>query len=214
VELARLNKVQVFHHAYATCCDSNPSHISSPAHLFARKRPSLYFRIVTHSDQGYDMDRDSTMTFHCFPRLPAELRMKIWELLTTDHRLLKVCEEWWPPRSVWSPTPVPPVTQASQEARKHCSYQLPFVIEDSPRYIWTCFENDRIQMPSSLMAKLSKGSGDGKENIKHLRLQLVSPTGSDESEISSTSTCTALATFRTCRAVKSLSMTSRNGATQ
>jgi hypothetical protein len=37
-------------------------------------------------------------------------------------------------------------------------------------------------MPSSLMAKLSKGSGDGKENIKHLRLQLVSPTGSDESE--------------------------------
>jgi hypothetical protein len=37
-------------------------------------------------------------------------------------------------------------------------------------------------MSSSLMAELSKGSSDGKKNIKHLRLQLVSPTGLDESE--------------------------------
>jgi hypothetical protein len=32
------------------------------------------------------------------------------------------------------------------------------------------------------MAELSKGSSDGKNNIKHLRLQLVSPTALDESE--------------------------------
>lgn len=175
-------QVQVFQRAHAICCGSNRSYISSLDTLFSRERPNLYFCIVTHSDQGYGIDRDSTMTFHCFLRLPIEIRIIIWELSTVEDRVLKACEEWWPHRLVWSRTPVPPVTRASQEARKYCKYQRFFVMEGSPRYIWTCYENDRFQMSSSLMAELSKGSSEGKKNIKHLRLQLVSPTGIDESD--------------------------------
>jgi hypothetical protein len=48
--LARLVKLQVIQHAAGICRGSIRSYISSLDTLFACERPSLYFRIVTHSD--------------------------------------------------------------------------------------------------------------------------------------------------------------------
>ncbi|KAH3909735.1 hypothetical protein HBH56_151600 [Parastagonospora nodorum] len=109
------------------------------------------------------MVRDSTATFHYLPRLPAKLRFKIRELFTAADRVFRVCERCWAPRYLWSPSPVPPVTRASQEARKHCRYRRFFVIEGAPQYIWICFETDRIRILSSVMSELYKGTSDEKE---------------------------------------------------
>jgi hypothetical protein len=114
-------------------------------------------------------------TFHLFPRLPLELRMEIWERAVIKERVLRVLQ-LRPNGFFQSPTPNPAVTKTCQESRKYCSYQKAFIVHESPRYIWTCFDTDIVQMTSSLMSQLAKGDSLEKREIQHFRLDLMSDT--------------------------------------
>jgi hypothetical protein len=116
-------------------------------------------------------------TFHPFPRLPLELRVQIWENTVMRERVLRVQKlkiKLEPNKYFSSPTPAPAVTRACQESRKYCSYQKAFIIDQTPRYIWTCFETDIVQMDSTLMGQLAKGDSVEKNEIRHFRLELMS----------------------------------------
>ncbi|KAF2128625.1 hypothetical protein P153DRAFT_376731 [Dothidotthia symphoricarpi CBS 119687] len=117
-------------------------------------------------------------TFHPFPRLPLELRTKIWGVATED-RVLKVRKTWHRNQGYWSPTPVPAVTRACRESREHCSYRKAFIIDSSPRYIWANFDCDVVQMRSGL---LSEESFPERDEVSHLRIELVNEQGLDETE--------------------------------
>jgi hypothetical protein len=113
-------------------------------------------------------------TFHPFPRLPAELRIQIWESATED-RVLRVKKTWNHNQGYWSPSPVPAVTRASRESRHHCSYRKAFIIASSPRYIWTNFDHDVIRTRSSV-----PGRQDFVERNKIRRLKLEWTDGNGE----------------------------------
>ncbi|KAF2119738.1 hypothetical protein BDV96DRAFT_352009 [Lophiotrema nucula] len=89
--------------------------------------------------------------FHLFPRLPFELRARIWEL-TVEPRTVDVRikhREYKPPLLV-SSTPVPGPLQACQEARNLQLYQQAF--SEIPRsgterrYIWVNMDIDLISI--------------------------------------------------------------------
>lgn len=89
------------------------------------------------------MQQEPRDTFHLFPCLPLEIRIQIWESATIQGRALKIRglrsrTDYWPP------TPTPGVTRACHESRKYCNYQKAFVMDGSPRYIWTNFDCDII----------------------------------------------------------------------
>jgi hypothetical protein len=115
-------------------------------------------------------------TFHPFPRLPFELRIQIWLSAAILGRVVKVrklrLNKHWS-----SPTPAPAVTRACRESRKYCAYHQIFVVEDSPRYIWSCLEIDVIQMDSSLMNRLAEEDSLEKQEVRHLRCELMSADG-------------------------------------
>ncbi|OBT44391.1 hypothetical protein VE00_07057 [Pseudogymnoascus sp. WSF 3629] len=117
-------------------------------------------------------------TFHPFPRLTLELRSQIWGFATED-RVLRVRKTWNHNQGYWSPTPVPAVTRACWESREHCSYRKAFIIDSSPRYIWANFDCDVIQMRSGLLAETNILERD---EVRHLRIELVNEQGLDESE--------------------------------
>lgn len=75
-----------------------------------------------------------------------------------------------------SPTMAPAVTRACRESCKYCSYRKAFTMKESPRYIWTYFKNDMIQMDSTLMSQLAEGDSLEKKEIRHFRLELMSGT--------------------------------------
>ncbi|PVI03669.1 hypothetical protein DM02DRAFT_669703 [Periconia macrospinosa] len=110
-------------------------------------------------------------TFHPFPRLPLELRMQIWSLAFQDDRVLKVRKRrYLSRRDYWSPSPIPAVTRASRESRKHCSYQKAFIADGSSCYIWCKFDSDIIHMR---MSELAHEDGLEKKEIRRLRIVLV-----------------------------------------
>ncbi|OBT94716.1 hypothetical protein VE01_06268 [Pseudogymnoascus verrucosus] len=117
-------------------------------------------------------------TFHPFPRLTLELRIQIWGFATED-RVLRVRKTWNHNQGYWSPTAVPAVTRACSESREHCSYRKAFIINSSPRYIWANFDCDVIQMRSRLLADKNILERD---EVRHLRIELVNEQGLDESE--------------------------------
>lgn len=116
-------------------------------------------------------------TFHPFSRLPLELRIKIWEYATED-RVLRVRKTGYPNKVYWSPTPVPVITRACRESRKYNSYRKAFIISPSPRYIWANFDSDVIQMSSWLLAEEIMERNE----IMHLRIELVNEHGWDGSD--------------------------------
>ncbi|KAF2106670.1 hypothetical protein BDV96DRAFT_470635, partial [Lophiotrema nucula] len=117
--------------------------------------------------------------FHPFPRLPIELRIQIWGFATED-RVLRVRKTWNHNQGYWSPTPVPAVTRACRESREQCRYRKAYTIDSSPRYIWTNFDCDVIQMRSGL---LSEELNPEREKVRHLRIELVNEQGLDESDL-------------------------------
>jgi hypothetical protein len=70
-------------------------------------------------------------TFHLFPRLPAELRLRVWEL-TVEPRTVKVGfksryeGELWQTTALYSKTPIPGPLQTCRESRNAGVYQRCF----------------------------------------------------------------------------------------
>lgn len=121
-------------------------------------------------------------TFHHFARLPLELRIQIWEFAFVSDRILKVRMSH-PSLDYWSPTPVPAVTRACQEARKHCSYQKAFITSESSRYIWTKFDSDIIQMLGSMMSFNISGKHSETKVIRRLRVELAACSSYENYEL-------------------------------
>ncbi|ORY17403.1 hypothetical protein BCR34DRAFT_610876 [Clohesyomyces aquaticus] len=119
--------------------------------------------------------------FHYFSRLPPELRIQIWGLATED-RVLRVRKTRDGQDGFWSPTPIPAVTRASFESREHCSYRKAFIIDLSTRYIWVNYDHDIIQMRYRLL-KNENDNPVWREDIRHLRIDLVDEQGFDETEM-------------------------------
>ncbi|KAF4998521.1 hypothetical protein FDECE_11762 [Fusarium decemcellulare] len=93
-------------------------------------------------------------TFHPFPRLPFELRARIWEM-TVEHRKVEVRygrtyatwgPNYGPVRHVKTPTPIPAVMHACHEARNLGLYHRAFAFGNLPRYIWVNFDTDLISI--------------------------------------------------------------------
>jgi len=117
-------------------------------------------------------------TFHPFPRLPAELRTRIWEM-SVSPRIVVLHVDNYPglhptprPLRLRSSTPVPAALQACHEARHHleqfCGYQRVclsnqgvdlLVVGDSDdkkperrrQYVWVNLEMDMIDIEDSNM---------------------------------------------------------------
>jgi hypothetical protein len=119
--------------------------------------------------------------FHSFPRLPLELRMQVWAFAFIDYRVLKVRVRN-PSRGYWSPSPVPAVTRACQESRKHCSYQKAFIVEGSPRYVWAKFNSDIMQMLGSVMCGLVEHKHVEMNEIRRLRIEMAIDDKRDDYE--------------------------------
>jgi hypothetical protein len=152
------------------------------------------------------MQEDPPATFHCFSRLPLELRIQIWEAACTSKRVVQVhrraCQKFlkpWPadfnwddftrPR-VWpkikqcirSPTAAPSVTRACQESRKYCSYKKSFILDGCTRYIWANFEADVFYMHSSVIVWILDDHGATAAAIKHLRLHNITVCGDEDAD--------------------------------
>ncbi|KAF7167904.1 hypothetical protein CNMCM6106_003274 [Aspergillus hiratsukae] len=90
--------------------------------------------------------------FHLFPRLPFELRARIWELTveprTVEVRVKKQHGSWGKILHVTSSTPVPAVLQACHEARNLRLYRQAFNFSSGveARYVWVNFEIDTISI--------------------------------------------------------------------
>ncbi|RFU78378.1 hypothetical protein TARUN_3900 [Trichoderma arundinaceum] len=116
-------------------------------------------------------------TFHPFPRLPLELRARIWGL-TAHPRLVHVRVKKHESRPfgvvcVTSPTPPPPVMQVCQESREYGPYRRAFTIGSEARYLWVNFESDMISLGDINLDDLESHQSD----IQRLRFTV----GSDES---------------------------------
>ncbi|QYS99726.1 hypothetical protein H0G86_006845 [Trichoderma simmonsii] len=88
-------------------------------------------------------------TFHPFPRLPIELRLRIWSL-TAFPRIVHVKRQCigeygeFRLQYMATSTPCPPVVQVCQESRRQAPYRRAFTTGAEPRYIWVNFESDMI----------------------------------------------------------------------
>ena len=106
--------------------------------------------------------------FHFFPRLPTELRLRIWEL-TVEPRTVEVRSCWidktcndlnnlYPPERyrtipwrIYSPTPIPATLQTCREARNHSLYQqigsdIGHVDDSGPHYVWLNLDIDILSI--------------------------------------------------------------------
>lgn len=95
--------------------------------------------------------------FHFFPRLPFELRDRIWEL-AIEPRTVEICivkkyDDWGAPVKVISPTPVPAILQACRESRSqglrhyHRAFSLPETT--GADYVWVNFRLDMVLIGDS-----------------------------------------------------------------
>ncbi|KAK3324789.1 hypothetical protein B0T19DRAFT_402987 [Cercophora scortea] len=94
-------------------------------------------------------------TFHPFPRLPTELRLRIWELTASNPRVVEVRERGrLKSRAFWaSPTPVPAVLHTCRESRSlllsptnggRTRFTKAFTYGMQPRHTWVNFAADTI----------------------------------------------------------------------
>ncbi|OPB46288.1 hypothetical protein A0O28_0064090 [Trichoderma guizhouense] len=88
-------------------------------------------------------------TFHPFPRLPIELRLRIWDLTAFPrmvHVMRQCIDEHGEPglQYMATSTPCAAVVQVCRESRRHAPYRRAFTTGAEPRYIWVNFESDMI----------------------------------------------------------------------
>ncbi|KAM0331525.1 hypothetical protein ACHAQA_003202 [Verticillium albo-atrum] len=87
--------------------------------------------------------------FQAFPRLPAELRIKIWALAVP--RRIVALEEGDGQDDFRSPTPPPALTQTCHESRNLGLYTRAFYSSDAA-YIWISFAHDTIHFACASLA--------------------------------------------------------------
>ncbi|KAJ8130534.1 hypothetical protein O1611_g3096 [Lasiodiplodia mahajangana] len=113
-------------------------------------------------------------TFHPFPRLPVEIRLKIWAL-AAGPRNLKISRtpsaKWLPLGTTFayaSPNPPPAVMHVCREARQNAPYRKAFLTSAAAetKYIWVNFQNDMICLPDDQVRSLAPHYAD----IERLRL--------------------------------------------
>ncbi|KAK2797391.1 hypothetical protein FQN50_009192 [Emmonsiellopsis sp. PD_5] len=94
-------------------------------------------------------------TFHPFPRLPFELRARIWEL-TVEPRTVEIRYKYGHLKllHVTSPTPVPAVLHACFESRNQGLYQRAFTQGVEPRYVWVNFDMDMVSIGNTMFNEL------------------------------------------------------------
>ncbi|KXJ87857.1 hypothetical protein Micbo1qcDRAFT_236089 [Microdochium bolleyi] len=94
-------------------------------------------------------------TFPSYPKLPTELRLRIWSFAVMHPRIVVVEPQKLEPGSAWlSTTTAPAVMHACRDARAHAPYTKAFaggeadggVPTDGPRYVWVNFDIDMIAM--------------------------------------------------------------------
>lgn len=117
--------------------------------------------------------------FHPFPRLPLELRQRIWEISAQQPRELPmqyaVDDEQTPKRirHWYSPTKAPALLYTCAESRSHLQsniYSRAFKTGSHPRYTWVNFEVDTIRIPQELLRSIV----DEWNPIRHLALECKS----------------------------------------
>ncbi|KAI1162274.1 hypothetical protein F5B18DRAFT_624528 [Nemania serpens] len=107
------------------------------------------------------------ITFHLFPNLPTELRLRIWALTAESPRILHVrIERHWARQSAmgrrydttyYSSTPPPAVLHACGDSSQAAPYERSFLPSPSitkARYIWVNFQQDMICLPDADIHKL------------------------------------------------------------
>ncbi|KAK8928121.1 hypothetical protein H634G_10546 [Metarhizium anisopliae BRIP 53293] len=89
-------------------------------------------------------------TFHPFPRLPYELRAKVWALAAEPREVPIRAKYEHDDRFeeilyLISPTPVPAVLHTCRESRKESQYEKMFYFQETePRYVWVNFDLDML----------------------------------------------------------------------
>lgn len=119
-------------------------------------------------------------TFHLFPQLPGEIRLKVWALALAEPREITVGFEkgildsekrrssekrfakWFT-----SPTPPPALLHLNQEARVEALaiYAPMFKTKDSERYIYINFGQDTLRCSDSLLQYIGKEERNAVERL-------------------------------------------------
>jgi hypothetical protein len=116
------------------------------------------------------------VTFHPFPRLPAELRDQIWEMTVEPRTIdVRVCRDRsWKIGRLVSSTPVPATLQSCREARNHLQrlYRRAFSeLDQRPgserRYVWTNLDMDLVSIGRSMFDDFELGAS----SIKRLKFE-------------------------------------------
>jgi hypothetical protein len=113
---------------------------------------------IENTKSGDGQATDQTVeqeTFYQFVRLPAELRIQIWQMSAHPrnvHLSLKVHPE--STMRVTTSTPPPPVVQTCRESRTHSAYNQTFSTNADQHYIWINFECDLISIPDDNLQAL------------------------------------------------------------
>jgi hypothetical protein len=100
-------------------------------------------------------------TFYPFPRLPAELRDQIWEMIVSPRTVdVRVYSDHSFTLQLASSTPVPAILHTCREARSHGCYQRAFSeLDSSPkterRYVWINLAIDIVSIGSSYIEQFS-----------------------------------------------------------
>jgi hypothetical protein len=90
--------------------------------------------------------------FDLFPRLPAELRIRVWELAAFPRLVHLPLDQSQTPESrsprgyVQSPTPCPSILHVCRESRQHARYQRAFLYGADIQYIWLNFDVDVVSV--------------------------------------------------------------------
>jgi hypothetical protein len=99
-------------------------------------------------------------TFHLFPNLPFELRLKIWEYAISEPRTVTIsCQREMLDRerrfakAFTSSTPPPRLLHINRESRFEALslYSPTFKIDTSPNYTYICFARDTIKCADSVL---------------------------------------------------------------
>ena len=117
------------------------------------------------------MPMSTPSTFHPFPLLPSELRIKVWNFVVSVPRVVTVsCEKEKIrtrriAKSFVSQTAVPALLHTCRESRHEglLTYTPAFKTETSPNYIYVSFEHDAIRCADSMLEYV------GEEEVKRVQ---------------------------------------------
>jgi hypothetical protein len=113
-------------------------------------------------------------TFHLFPMLPSELRLKIWNLALSTPRVVTIsCEREMLDRtrrfarSFVSQSAVPALLHTCRESRFEglSTYTPLFKTDASPIYTYVSFEHDTIQCADSILEYIGDKEVEGMQRM-------------------------------------------------